>query len=168
MRTDCDSTSAERRWRDGSGFDLTRRHALKLLAGSMAFALSSCGPPEEEIVPYVDQPGGVTPGVPLYFATALPLAGYARGVLATSYEGRPTKIEGNPRHPASFGATDVFGQAEIMSLYEPDRSQAVHNSGWACRPGTRSPRRCCRRWSRRRRGTGRACAFSPAASPRRR
>ncbi len=110
------------------GSHLDRRQALKLLAGSMALALNSCGRPKEEIVPYVDMPERVTPGVPLQFATALPLGGYARGVLVTSHEGRPTKIEGNPRHPASLGASDVFAQAAVMSLYEPDRSAAVHNS----------------------------------------
>src|SRR5436309_3401389 len=88
--------------------EFDRRRALQLLAGGITIALNSCGPPQEEIVPYVELPERVTPGVPLHFATALSLAGYARGVLATSYEGRPIKIEGNPRHPASLGASDVF------------------------------------------------------------
>ena len=70
-------------------------------------------------------PEGLLPGVPQHYATTLPLAGYGRGVIVTAFEGRPTKIEGNPRHPASLGATDVFAQAEILSLYDPDRSQTV-------------------------------------------
>ncbi len=71
----------------------------------------------------------LSPGEPLNFATTLSLAGYGRGVLATSIEGRPIKIEGNPRHPASLGATDVFAEAAIMSLYDPDRSKAArHNN----------------------------------------
>src|SRR5690348_10657123 len=107
------------------GLELNRRHALKLLAGGMAFALNSCGPPNEEIVPYVELPDRITPGIPLRFATALPLAGYGRGVLVTSHEGRPTKIDGNPRHPTSLGATDIFAEAAIMSLYDPNRSKAV-------------------------------------------
>ena len=104
--------------------DLDRRAALKLLASGMALTLASCGKPHEEIVPYVDMPERVLPGEPMKFATTLPFAGYGRGVLAISVDGRPIKIEGNPRHPASLGATDVFAEAEIMALYDPDRSQA--------------------------------------------
>ena len=107
--------------------EIDRRKALALLAGGMAFTLSSCGPPHEEIVPYVTMPEGVTPGLPLQFATAVPLSGYAQGVLATSYEGRPTRLDGNPRHPASLGGIDIFAQAQIMSLYSPDRAQAVRH-----------------------------------------
>ena len=81
------------------------------------------------IVPYVRQPEELIPGRPLFFATALTLAGYARGVLVETHEGRPTKIEGNPDHPASLGASDIFMQAEILVLYDPDRSQAVIEEG---------------------------------------
>jgi molybdopterin-containing oxidoreductase family iron-sulfur binding subunit len=104
-----------------------RRTALKLMASSLALGVTACAKPHEEIVPYVDMPERVVPGLPLRFATTLDLAGYGRGVLATSYEGRPTKIEGNPRHPASLGATDVFAEASVLSLYDPDRSQAVRH-----------------------------------------
>ncbi len=107
----------------GSG--LRRRDALKLLAGSMALAASGCGKPQEEIVPYVEMPERLIPGIPLKFATTLALGGYGRGAIVTSHEGRPTKIEGNPRHPGSLGSTDVFAEAEIFNLYSPDRSQAV-------------------------------------------
>jgi molybdopterin-containing oxidoreductase family iron-sulfur binding subunit len=103
---------------------INRRAALKLFASGAALALASCGRPAEEIVPYVDIPEGLTPGIPEAFASALPLAGYARGVIVRSLEGRPTKIAGNPRHPASLGATDVFGEAEILALYDPDRAKA--------------------------------------------
>jgi molybdopterin-containing oxidoreductase family iron-sulfur binding subunit len=106
------------------GFDADRRSALKLLAGGLAFSLTSCGKPFEEIVPYVDMPERLVPGEPLKFATTLSLSGFGRGVLATSIDGRPIKIEGNPRHPASLGATDVFAEAAIMSLYDPERSKA--------------------------------------------
>ena len=75
-------------------------------------------------MPYVEMPERETPGLPLQFATALPLAGYGRGVIVTSVEGRPIKIKGNPRHPASLGSTDVFGEAAVLSLYDPDRSRA--------------------------------------------
>jgi molybdopterin-containing oxidoreductase family iron-sulfur binding subunit len=108
-----------------SKLEIDRRKALALLAGGLASTLTSCGPPAEEIVPYVTMPEGVTPGLPLQFATAVPLSGYAQGVLATSYDGRPTRLDGNPKHPTSGGAIDIFAQAEIMSLYSPDRAQAV-------------------------------------------
>ncbi|WP_241667075.1 4Fe-4S dicluster domain-containing protein [Muricoccus nepalensis] len=103
---------------------LTRRQAALALIASAA-SLASCDRPEEEIVPYVEQPERVVPGVPLRFATALPLDGYARGVIATVHEGRPVKLEGNPAHPGSGGATDVFLEAELLALYDPDRSRAV-------------------------------------------
>ena len=74
-------------------------------------------------------PEGETPGLPLRFATALPLAGYGRGVIVTSVEGRPIKIDGNPRHPASLGSTDVFAEATVLSLYDPDRSKAPYSDG---------------------------------------
>jgi molybdopterin-containing oxidoreductase family iron-sulfur binding subunit len=113
-----------------SAFDLDRRAALKLLgAGGLALTLASCGKPHEEIVPYVDMPEGLVPGEPLQFATTLSLNGYGRGVLANSIDGRPIKIEGNPRHPASLGATDVFAEAAIMDLYGPDRSKAPRHRG---------------------------------------
>ncbi len=107
----------------GSG--LRRRDALKLLAANMALAAAGCGKPHEEIVPYVEMPERLTPGIPLQFATTLALGGYGRGAIVTSHEGRPAKIEGNPRHPGSLGATDVFAEAEIFNLYSPDRAQAV-------------------------------------------
>src|SRR5207244_9295875 len=85
--------------------------------------------PPENIVPYVDQPEDLIPGKPFYYATAFPRGGYALGVLAESHMGRPTKLEGNPDHPASLGATDAFTQASLLGLYDPDRSQAVRNMG---------------------------------------
>ena len=104
-----------------------RRAALKLFVSGTALALASCGRPAEQVVPYVEMPERVTPGVPLRFASALPLAGYGRGVIVTSIEGRPIKIDGNPRHPASLGATDVFAEATVLSLYDPDRSKAPYS-----------------------------------------
>ena len=112
-----------------------RRGFLKLMGASLALAgLSGClspapAPTDEKIVPYVKQPEEIIPGKPLYFASAMPLAGYGRGILAESHMGRPTKIEGNPSHPASLGATDVFMQASILDLYDPDRSQVLSHAG---------------------------------------
>src|SRR5258708_11561210 len=105
--------------------DIDRRAALQLMASGAALALACCGRPAEEIVPYVNIPERLTPGIPLRFASTLALAGFGRGVIATAVEGRPLKIDGNPRHPASLGATDVFAEAALLSLYDPDRSKAV-------------------------------------------
>ena len=112
-----------------------RRGFLKLMGASLALAgLSGClspapAPTDEKIVPYVKQPEEIIPGKPLFFASAMPLAGYGRGILAESHMGRPTKIEGNPSHPASLGATDIFMQASILELYDPDRSQVLSHAG---------------------------------------
>src|ERR1051326_7672978 len=110
---------------------LDRREFLSLVSASMAFAgLTSCAPTvPEKIVPYVKAPEEIVPGKPLFFATAFPLGGYGLGVLAESHMGRPTKIEGNPDHPASMGSTDAFAQASILSLYDPDRSKVIMNGG---------------------------------------
>ncbi|MGZ7078710.1 MAG: TAT-variant-translocated molybdopterin oxidoreductase, partial [Thermoanaerobaculia bacterium] len=94
-----------------------RRDFVKLMGASMAFAgLAACRQPNETIVPYVRQPENLIPGKPLFFATAMPLGGYATGVLAESHMGRPTKIEGNPDHPSTLGASDAFMQASILGL----------------------------------------------------
>lgn len=104
--------------------ELDRRAALKFFVSGVAASLASCGRPPEEIVPYVELPERETPGLSLKFASALPLGGYGRGVIVTSIEGRPIKINGNPRHPASLGSTDVYGEATLLSLYDPGRSKA--------------------------------------------
>jgi molybdopterin-containing oxidoreductase family iron-sulfur binding subunit len=111
-------------WKDGD----SRRHFLKLMGASLALAgLSACTlrKTEEKIVPYVNPPEEVIPGRPLFFASSMPWAGYAKGVVVESHEGRPTKIEGNADHPASLGASDVWMQASVLDLYDPDRSQVV-------------------------------------------
>src|SRR5690349_23057535 len=117
-----------------------RRTFLKLMGASLALAgLSGCVyQPPEKIVPYVKQPEEILPGKPLFFATAAPLLGVAVPILVRSNEGRPTKIEGNPDHPNNRPAespsenpvwnprgassTDIFTQASLLNLYNPDRS----------------------------------------------
>jgi molybdopterin-containing oxidoreductase family iron-sulfur binding subunit len=107
-----------------------RRDFVKLMSASMALAgLAACNRPAEKIVPYVRQPEGLIPGKPIFFASAMPISGYAHGVLVESHMGRPTKIEGNPDHPSSLGATNSFMQASILGLYDPDRSQVVRHLG---------------------------------------
>ena len=101
------------------------------MGASLALAgVSGCGLNKpEKIVPYVRAPEAIVPGRPLFFATALSLGGYATGVLVESHMGRPIKVEGNEKHPASLGATDAFAQASVLSLYDPDRSQVVLREG---------------------------------------
>ncbi len=108
---------------------VSRREFLKTMGAGLALAgLTSCGTaPAERIIPYVNKPEELVPGKPLFYATAMTLGGYATGILVESHEGRPTKVEGNPSHPASLGAADVFSQASVLSVYDPDRSQAVLN-----------------------------------------
>src|SRR5881628_1531331 len=108
-----------------------RRDFLKLMAASLAFAgLSGCGrAPEQHIVPYVKQPDGLVLGKPQFYATAMPFGADAIGVLVESHEGRPTKIEGNPDHPSSLGASDAFAQASILDLYDPDRAKTPTYAG---------------------------------------
>ncbi len=108
-----------------------RRDFLKLMAASLAFAgLSGCGrTPEQYVVPYVKQPDGMTLGKPQFYATAMPFGADAIGLLVESHEGRPTKIDGNPDHPSSLGATNVFAQASVLNLYDPDRAQTVTKFG---------------------------------------
>ena len=110
-------------WNDPKG----RRQFLKLMSASLALAgVSACTKqPNEKIIPYVRQPEDLVPGRPLFFATAIPFGGVAAPVLVESHEGHPTKVEGNPQHPASIGGTDIFAQAAILTLYDPDRAKTV-------------------------------------------
>lgn len=110
---------------------LDRRDFLKLMGASLALAgIEACTrQPVEKIFPYVKPPEELVPGKPLFYATALLNGGYANGVLVENHEGRPTKVEGNPDHPASLRATDIFAQAEVLALYDPDRSQTLTNLG---------------------------------------
>ncbi|HEX4822992.1 MAG TPA: TAT-variant-translocated molybdopterin oxidoreductase [Candidatus Polarisedimenticolaceae bacterium] len=105
----------------------SRRDFLRLMGASVALAgMTACRRwPTEHIVPFAHRPEGYVPGSVLQFATAFDLSGRAIGLLVSSYDGRPIKIEGNPLHPGSLGATDTFAQATILELYDPDRSTDV-------------------------------------------
>ena len=108
-----------------------RREFLKLMTASMALAgLGACTrEPQEKILPYAKASTGGLSGEPRFFATAFMMGGFATGVLVEVNMGRPTKIEGNPSHPASLGSTDVFAQASVLDLWDPDRSQVVTRNG---------------------------------------
>ncbi len=110
---------------------LDRRRFLQLAGGSLALAgLAGCSrPPPQTILPYVKTPENMVPGQPLFYASALPLEGYARGVLVETAMGRPTKVEGNPDHPASQGGTDIYAQAAVLELWDPDRSRGILHDG---------------------------------------
>jgi len=116
---------------------VSRRNFLRLMGASLAMAgLAGCvRQPEERIFPYVKQPEDLIPGSALFFASAHNWNGYGRGVLVESHMGRPTKIEGNPDHPSSLGATDAITQAALLTMYDPERSQSVtkngENSDWS-------------------------------------
>src|SRR5919205_1020452 len=114
-------------WDEGAD----RRTFLKLMGASLALAgLTGCSyQPPETIVPYVRQPEEIVPGKALYYATAMPWTGGCEPLLVRSNMGRPTKVEGNDLHPASLGAADVFAQASILGLYDPDRSETIVNRG---------------------------------------
>jgi molybdopterin-containing oxidoreductase family iron-sulfur binding subunit len=119
---------------------IERRSFIKLMGASLALAgLSGCVfQPPEKIVPNVKQPEEYVPGKALFYATAAPLFGAAVPILVRSNEGRPTKIEGNPDHPYNkpaespsenpvwnprgSSATDIFTQASLLDLYDPQRS----------------------------------------------
>ncbi len=110
---------------------LARRDFVKLMGAALALAgLSGCAfQPPEKIIGYVKAPEQHVSGIPLFYATSMPFMGYGLGLLARSNEGRPTKVEGNPDHPASKGRTDLWTQASVLNLYDPDRSQFTRQSG---------------------------------------
>src|ERR1700721_1487401 len=111
-------------WIDDEG----RRNFLKIMGASLALAgLGACTKqPTEYIMPYVEAPEKLLAGKPLFYATAFPVSGIANPILVETHEFRPTKVEGNPEHPASLGAADVPTQASVLGLYDPDPLQTVN------------------------------------------
>ncbi len=117
-----DPSDIDNRW--------SRRHFLGIMGASVALAsMAGCRRPIEKIVPYVTQPESVIPGVPMHYATTMPFGGSAYGLIVECHEGRPTKIEANYDHPSTPGGTDVFAQAAILNMYDPDRSQTTRQKG---------------------------------------
>ena len=117
------SPASTKQQRDGT---VDRREILKLLGASLGLAgVAGCAPnPTEKLVPFVDAPREMTPGIAQQYATSMELDGFATGLLVKSHDGRPTKIEGNPDHPASLGAAGPYEQASVLGLYDPHRAQA--------------------------------------------
>lgn len=113
--------------------DIDRRSFLKIMGASIALAsMAGCRGvflDQAKIVPYVKAPEELVTGKALFYATAMTLGAYSTGLLAESHEGRPTKLEGNPEHSASLGSTDIFAQASLLDLYDPDRLQIVVEDG---------------------------------------
>ncbi|MBC8136522.1 MAG: TAT-variant-translocated molybdopterin oxidoreductase [Fibrella sp.] len=111
--------------------NIDRRQFLKVGGAALAMAgLTGCRIlPQTKAVPYVRSPEDLVSGQALAYASTLTHNGYGLGVLVEQYEGRPIKIEGNPQHPASLGSTDVFEQAELLNMYDPDRSQSIMHNG---------------------------------------
>lgn len=112
--------------------DWSRRDFMKLMGASMALVgigLTSCRRPQLHVVPFTKSAEWTIPGKFLYYATAMPRRTGAIPLIATTVDGRPIKLEGNPLHPASGGATDVYAQASVLDLYDPARSQRFANKG---------------------------------------
>ena len=105
---------------------VSRRNFLKLMGASTALAglgLAACHRPEKHLVPFTQSQEWAIPGKPLFFATSMPRRNGYMPLVITTHDGRPTKIEGNPLHPVNQGTTDLFAQASILDLYDPDRSR---------------------------------------------
>lgn len=109
---------------------VSRRSFLRVMGASIALAgFAACRKPVQKILPYSKQPEDLVPGKPLYYASAMPFLGSLTGLVIENNEGRPTKIEGNELHPSSSGRTNIYHQAAILSLYDPDRPRSVKKDG---------------------------------------
>ncbi len=109
---------------------VTRRAFLSIMGASVALAgLAGCRRPVEKIIPYVNAPEEIVPGIPKYYATTMPFGLSSYGLLVETHEGRPTKIEGNKEHPSTLGASNAFIQGSILGLYDPDRAKTITRNG---------------------------------------
>ncbi|MGO4834641.1 TAT-variant-translocated molybdopterin oxidoreductase, partial [Rhizobiaceae sp. 2RAB30] len=109
-----------------------RRRVLKLMAAAFAMGgLGGCdvGAPGGVLIPAVRVPPSIIPALPNFYATAHVLDGYATGTVVKHNMGRPTKVEGNPHHPASLGTTDAFAQAQVLDFYDPERAWGITANG---------------------------------------
>ena len=118
---------------------VSRRQFVKLMSASFLLAglgvgSTGCRRPVQNIVPFSQMPEDYVHGVPQYYATAMPAPGGAIPLVATSNDGRPTKIEGNALHPDSHGGTDRYAQASVLNLYDPDRATDFKQAGYVVTP----------------------------------
>ena len=146
-----------------------RRRFMRLMAASLALSgLAGCDDDDthDVIVPPVAQAEGSAPAAMLTYASSTLLDGFANGITVRTRDGRPIKIEGNPAHPWSRGGTDVFGQASVLGLYDPFRSQTVQfqtrDSDWSSFRGAMLGPQA--QW-RAARGAGLALLMGPVTSP---
>ncbi|TVR13603.1 MAG: 4Fe-4S dicluster domain-containing protein [Balneolaceae bacterium] len=109
---------------------VSRRSFLRVMGASIALAgFASCRKPVQKILPYSRQPENMILGEPLFYATSMPFQDSVTGLLITNNEGRPSKVEGNPDHPASGGRTNIYHQASMLEMYDPDRSRSPRQNG---------------------------------------
>ncbi len=112
------------------GDPVSRKSFLRIMGASIAMAgFAACRRPVQKILPYSRQPEDVTIGIPMHYASVFSHQDAATGILIENNEGRPSKIEGNPDHPASRGKTTLYEQAMILSMYDPDRSRGIRFNG---------------------------------------
>ena len=112
--------------------ETSRRGFMKYMAASAALAglsLSACRREEKNLVPFSRGVEWSVPGKPIFYATSRPHRRGAQPLVVATYDGRPTKVEGNPFHPACKGATDIHSQASLLDLYDPDRSRHFRHAG---------------------------------------
>lgn len=103
---------------------VSRRSFLRVMGASIALAgFASCRKPVQKILPFSKMPEDMVLGEPVYYASAMPFQNTVTGLLVETLDGRPRKIEGNDQHPSSNGGTNIYHQAAILSLYDPDRSR---------------------------------------------
>ena len=108
----------------------SRRTMLKIMAASFGLAgMAACRRPEVRLAPQARGRFDYVPGAPYNYTSVFALGGHAAGLVVQTNEGRPTKIEGNPDHPASLGAATVLAQASVLGVYDPDRSKMVLEGG---------------------------------------
>lgn len=109
---------------------VSRRGFLRVMGASIALAgFAACRRPVQKILPYSHQPEDIVPGIPLFYASAMPFQGSLTGLVIENHEGRPTKVEGNDLHPASHGNTNAYHQASMLEMYDPDRSRRPSRNG---------------------------------------
>ncbi|MBP0444435.1 4Fe-4S dicluster domain-containing protein [Roseomonas sp. SSH11] len=108
-----------------------RRDALKLMGASLALAaVAGCDEAQEHGHPlYAPARAAHAEVSDAEYATVLELDGLSRGVFVRTRNGHAVKVQGNPRHPASLGATDVFAEASVLSLHDPNRSRRIRRDG---------------------------------------